>query len=184
MAIAAHPARAPACERCIGNEMYELVCVFCPAHMLKRALQRVVRQCFSNTKDPMNSMPIWHPGLCLFNPELDAQHITLLVLGSGLVDAIQTKPESDQHCLDLLRDIATLTRKHHALEEGLLEMNGCPTCLKVKELHARVSGMLAGMIEDIVQARVDRCALVQNITDWMRCHLNQSDMAVRRYLRV
>ena len=130
----------------------------------------------------MNDMPHWHSGLCLFNPELDAQHITLLVLGAGLVDAIENTPEAGQHCLDLLQDIATLTCKHHALEESLLEKSGCPSCDNIKAVHAKADAMLAGLVDDFVQDRVDRHALVQNLTDWMRCHLTQSDMAVRQYL--
>jgi hemerythrin-like metal-binding protein len=131
----------------------------------------------------MQAMPTWHPGICLFNPELDAQHISLLVLGSAPVDVLETTPEAAAHCMDLLQDIATLPGKHHALEEALLEKNGCPNYADIRAVHARSCAMLAGMIEDVAECRVDRPALLQHMKDWMRCHMNQSDMAVRQYLR-
>ena len=93
-------------------------------------------------------MPTWHPGICLFNPELDAQQVSLLVLGLALVEVVDTTPQADMHCLDLLQDIATLTGKHHALEEALLEKNGCPSCADIKAAHASTCDMFAGLIED------------------------------------
>ena len=139
---------------------------------------------FWNTKGQMNStLPIWHPGLSLFNPELDAQHITLLELGNGLVDSVEFFLEADQHCLDLLRDISSLTSRHQAIEEALLEKNCCPMYVDIKAEHAKTNAMFASLIEDAVNSRIEHVALVKNMTNWVRCHLTQSDMAVRQYLR-
>lgn len=67
----------------------------------------------------MNStLPTWHTGLSLFNPKLDDQQITLLVLVNGLVDSVEFSPKAEQHSLHLLRDISSLTFRHQAIEKA------------------------------------------------------------------
>lgn len=54
----------------------------------------------------------------------------------------------------------------------------------IKAEHAKTNVMFAGLIEDAVNSRIERVALGKVMTNWIRCHLTQSDMAVKQYLRV
>ena len=102
---------------------------------------------FRNTKGQMNStLTIWHPGLSLFNAELDAQHITLFVLVTRLVDSVEFSPKTDKHCLGLQRDISSLTCSHQTIEEALLEKNRCLMYVDIKAEHAKTNVMFAGLM--------------------------------------
>jgi len=131
----------------------------------------------------MNSIPIWHPGFCVLNPELDAQHILLLELGRELLHAIAFQSNSDESQLMLLRDIAGVARQHHAQEEEVLAANACPTLASIAAVHAAAQEMLDGMIADVQQKGADLDAVAEQISDWMHIHIHETDMPVRAFFR-
>lgn len=82
--------------------------------------------------------------------------------------------------LGLLREISSLTSKHQEIEGALLEKNRCLMYVDIKAEHDKTNVMFAGLIEDAVNSRIERVALGKVMTNWIRCHLTQSDMAVRQ----
>jgi hemerythrin-like metal-binding protein len=131
----------------------------------------------------MNSIPIWHPGFCVRNPELDAQHIVLLELGRELLRVIELVSNGDEHLLVLLRDIAEVARQHHEDEDEVLAANACPTRTSIAAAHAAAQEMLDGMIADVLQKSADLGVIAQQISGWMHIHIHETDMPVRAFLR-
>ena len=131
----------------------------------------------------MNSIPIWHTDLCVRNPELDAQHITLMEICRELLCAIEVRPNCPEPVLVLLRDIAAVTRQHHKMEEAVLKANDCPTLTAIAVAHSEAQSMLDGMVTDAMQQSADTEVMVRKIADWTNCHLYETDMPVRAFLR-
>jgi hemerythrin-like metal-binding protein len=131
----------------------------------------------------MNSIPIWHTDLCVRNPELDAQHITLMEICRELLCAIEFRPNCPEPVLVLLRDIAAVTRQHHKMEEAVLKANDCPTLMAIAVAHSEAQSMLDGMVAEAMQQSADHEVMVRKIADWNHSHLYETDLPVRAFLR-
>lgn len=132
----------------------------------------------------MNTIPIWTSDLCVRNPILDAQHIILLEIGRELLRAIECSSDSDEHLVVLLRDIATLTRRHHVMEEAVLEANGCTTIDSIASAHSAAQAVLERTIADVHHGDAEPGVLARQISDWMYVHIYDTDMPVRAFLRM
>lgn len=131
----------------------------------------------------MNSIPIWHSDLCVHNPVLDSQHITLLEICRELLRVIEAQPNCTEPILVLLRDIAAVTRQHHEMEESILMANDCPTMTTIAAAHSEAQVLLDGMVADVVQQCADLGLMGQKIVDWTNYHLYEMDMPVRAFLK-
>jgi hemerythrin-like metal-binding protein len=132
----------------------------------------------------MHTLPIWTSDLCVRNPALDAQHIILLEIGRELLRAIECSSNCEEHLLVLLRDIAAVTRRHHVMEEAVLEANGCPTIDSIASAHSAAQAMLERTIADVHHGDADPSVLALQISDWMYVHIHETDMPVREFLRM
>jgi hemerythrin len=140
------------------------------------------RKVRSPAQNSMNSIPIWHSGLCVRNPPLDAQHIIILELGRELLRVLELQPICEESVLVLLCDIAGVAHKHHVMEEEFLKANACPTLKSIVTAHSAVQDMLDGMIADVRQQSADLGALARQISAWMHVHIYETDMPVRAFL--
>jgi hemerythrin-like metal-binding protein len=131
----------------------------------------------------MIPLPAWHSDLCVRNPELDAQHITLIEICRELIFVAEFQPNCAELMLVLIQDIAGLTRQHHEMEETILKANGCPTLEAIAAAHLVAQAMIKGLVEDVSQQCVDHGAMVRRITDWTHDHFYVIDMPVRAFLK-
>ena len=131
----------------------------------------------------MKSIPVWHVGLSVRNPDLDVQHITILETCRDLVASAATQPRCPERVLALLQDVAALVRHHHAFEEGVLESHGCPTLAEVVDHHKSVQAMLDSLVRDADHQSTDFECLSHSITEWAWSHLHERDMPLKAYLK-
>ena len=132
----------------------------------------------------MTIIPTWSPALSVRNPEVDAQHITLLELGRQLLDALaQPHDDSGERVRDLLRDIVTLSLQHDALEERLLVENGAENLSEHRASHSTIHAGLAALQAQAAEGTLNRNNLAQFITDWMGHHLSETDLPAKKYFK-
>jgi hemerythrin-like metal-binding protein len=131
----------------------------------------------------MKFIPIWHPGLSVLNPQLDAQHITLIEVGHELVRVNDSRRGTDEQIAHLLKDLSSILIAHHALEEAVLEKNDCPSLCEIKTFHLASRAMLNKLIEDARDHSIDRLGLPDKVAEWMTIHLIDTDMPVKKYLK-
>ncbi len=117
------------------------------------------------------------------NAKLDEQHITLLELGRDLMRLLETKASTDIQIHGALEDIDRLSRLHDALEESILEANGCPTLSGHKAVHLTARNQLANLLADVSHGVVDKAALSGLVADWMAHHISENDLPVKDYLK-
>lgn len=117
------------------------------------------------------------------NAKLDEQHITLLELGRDLMRLLETKAPTNVQIHGVLEDIVKLTRVHDALEEKILEANGCPTLAEHKAVHLSARNHLTNLLSDVSRNHLDKAVLVQLISDWMDHHIHENDLPVKGYLK-
>jgi hemerythrin len=146
-----------------------------PDQYLKHAMQ----------PQPHRVKPIsqWSPNLSVGNAKLDEQHITLLELGRDLLRLLETNNTTNDQVHGTLEDIVRLSRLHDALEESILEANGCPALAEHKAEHLAARSQLATLLADVSRAAIDKPVLVGLIADWMGHHISENDLPVKDYLR-
>ncbi|WP_296495427.1 hemerythrin domain-containing protein [Rhodoferax sp.] len=128
-------------------------------------------------------IPKWSPKLSVGNAKLDEQHITLLELGQDLLRVLDTKTATVVQIHGALEDIVKLSRLHDALEESVLEANGCPTLAEHKVVHQSAQTQLATLLSDVARGIVDRPVLSGLIADWMGHHISENDLPVKDYMK-
>jgi hemerythrin len=72
---------------------------------------------------------------------------------------------------------------HDALEESVLEENGCPTLAQHKATHEVARTKLASLIADAANNRIDRAALTREIADWREHHIRENDLPVKQFMK-
>ena len=117
------------------------------------------------------------------NAKLDEQHITLLELGRDLMRLLEAKASTKVQIHGALEDIDRLSRLHDALEEKILEANGCPTLEEHKAVHLTARNQLANLLADVSHGVVDQAALSGLVADWMAHHISENDLPVKDYLK-
>lgn len=132
---------------------------------------------------PDTPVPQWSSSLSVGNAKLDEQHITLLELGRELLRLLETKTSTGVQMHGALEDILRLSRLHDALEEMILEANGCPTLAQHKAEHQTARAQLANLLADVSRSAADRAALGRLIADWMAHHISENDLPVKEYLK-
>jgi len=128
-------------------------------------------------------VPQWSSGLSVGNAKLDEQHITLLELGRDLMRLLDTDPAIKDQIHGALEDIVRLSRLHDALEEKILEANGCPSLSEHKVVHLTARNQLANLLSDVSHGVVDKAVLSRLIADWMDHHIGENDLPVKDYLK-
>lgn len=128
-------------------------------------------------------IPKWSASLSVGNAKLDEQHITLLELGRDLMRLLETDSTTQHQIHGALEDIARQSRLHDALEESILEANGCPTLAEHKQVHQTAQDQLATLLADVARNTVDRPVLSGVIADWMGHHISENDLPVKDYLK-
>ncbi len=149
--------------------------------MLRRSSTKLAEKIPNATSGPQ--IPVWTPYLSVGNAKLDEQHITLLVLGQNLLRLLQMDQLRNDEIQDLLNDIAGLVAMHDALEESVLEENGCPTLAEHKATHEVSRAKLAGLISDASNNSLDKTVLAREIADWKEHHIRENDMPVKQYMK-
>lgn len=130
-----------------------------------------------------NPIPQWSSSLSVGNAKLDEQHITLLELGRDLMRLLEADGSTDVQIHGALEDIVRLSRLHDALEEKILETNGCPTLSEHQVVHQTARNQLANLLSDVSRSVVDRAVLSGLIADWMRHHISENDLPVKDYMK-
>lgn len=128
-------------------------------------------------------IPKWSPELSVGNAKLDEQHITLLELGRDLMRLLETDSATQQQIHGALEDIARQSRLHDAMEESILEANGCPTLAEHKAVHQAARSQLANLLADVARNTVNRPVLSGVIADWMGHHISENDLPVKDYMK-
>lgn len=128
-------------------------------------------------------IPKWSASLSVGNAKLDEQHITLLELGRDLMRLLDNAPSTYPQIHGALEDMVRLSRLHDALEESILEDNGCPSLSEHKAVHQAAQTQLANVLSDVSHGDVDRAALNGLIADWMGHHISENDLPVKDYLK-
>lgn len=131
----------------------------------------------------VNPIPKWSPQMSVGNAKLDEQHITLLELGRDLMRLLDTGATTEAQIHGALDDIVRQSRLHDALEESILEANGCPTLAEHKLVHQTARTQLATLLSDVARGTVDRPALSGIIADWMGHHISENDLPVKDYMK-
>jgi hemerythrin-like metal-binding protein len=131
----------------------------------------------------VNPIPKWSPQMSVGNAKLDEQHITLLELGRDLMRLLDTGATTEAQIHGALDDIVRQSRLHDALEESILEANGCPTLAEHKRVHQTARTQLATLLSDVARGTVDRPALSGIIADWMGHHISENDLPVKNYMK-
>jgi hemerythrin-like metal-binding protein len=131
----------------------------------------------------VNPIPHWSSSLSVGNAKLDEQHITLLELGRDLMRLLDTESTTEVQIHGALEDIVRLSRLHDALEESILETNGCPTLSEHKAVHQAARTQLATLLSDASRSTVDRAVLSGLIVDWMDHHISENDLPVKDYMK-
>jgi hemerythrin-like metal-binding protein len=149
--------------------------------MLRRSSTKAAEKATGATSGPQ--IPIWTPYLSVGNAKLDEQHITLLVLGQNLLRLLQMDRLRNDQILCLLNDIAGLVSAHDALEESVLEENGCPTLAEHKATHEVSRAKLASLISDASNESLNRADLAREIADWKEHHIRETDLPVKQYMK-
>ena len=121
--------------------------------------------------------------MCVFNPELDAQHIMLLEFGREAIRTIENSPLSCEPLLVLLWDIAAVTRYHHEMEEAVLKANSCPTLPDIAVAHRAAQAKLDKMVSNVVHKSGDLAVFGSQVSEWMHTHIYETDLPVRDFLR-
>ena len=133
--------------------------------------------------NPRKPIPKWSARLSVGNAKLDEQHITLLELGRDLMRLLEAKASTKVQIHGALEDIVRLSRLHDALEETILEANGCPTLAEHKAVHLTARNQLASLLADVSHGVVDKAVLSGLVADWMAHHISENDMPVKDYLK-
>lgn len=128
-------------------------------------------------------IPKWSASLSVGNAKLDEQHITLLELGRDLMRLLANETTTHRQIHGALEDIAKLSQLHDALEESILEANGCPTLAEHKVVHQTAREQLAILLADVARDTVDKPALNSLIADWMGHHISENDLPVKDYMK-
>lgn len=128
-------------------------------------------------------VPQWSSSMSVGNAKLDEQHITLLELGRDLMRLLENDASSDVQIHGTLEDIVRLSRLHDALEEKILEANGCPSLSEHKVAHQTARTQLANLLSDASRSVVDRALLSRLIADWMGHHIGENDLPVKDYMK-
>jgi hemerythrin-like metal-binding protein len=149
--------------------------------VLRRSSTKSVEKMPGATSGPQ--IPIWTPYLSVGNAKLDEQHITLLVLGQNLLRLLEMDRLRNEQIQCLLNDIAGLVGVHDALEESVLEENGCPTLAEHKATHEVSRAKLAGLISDASNNSLDKADLAREIADWKEHHIRENDLPVKQYMK-
>jgi hemerythrin-like metal-binding protein len=117
------------------------------------------------------------------NAKLDEQHITLLELGRDLMRLLESNTATPHQIHGALEDIVRQSKLHDALEESILEANGCPTLAEHKRVHQAARSQLATLLADVARSTIDRPVLSGLIADWMGHHISENDLPVKDYLK-
>jgi hemerythrin-like metal-binding protein len=133
---------------------------------------------------PGASAPVWTPKLSVGNAKLDEQHITLLVLGQHVLRRLEMPQFQLDQIHSALEDIIGLCREHDALEERVLEKNGCPTLYEHKLAHAHARTRLVSLLNSALHDSTDMSVLAHEIADWRDCHICRNDLPVKQYMRM
>jgi hemerythrin-like metal-binding protein len=149
--------------------------------MLRRSSTKSAENAPGATSGPR--IPLWTPYLSVGNAKLDEQHITLLVLGQNLLRLLEMDRLRKDQIQCLLKDIAGLVSVHDALEESVLEENGCPTLAQHKATHEVARAKLASLIADAANNRIDRADLTREIADWREHHIRENDLPVKQFMK-
>lgn len=138
----------------------------------------------THRKTPDTPIPVWEPSLSVRNAKLDEQHITLLELGTYLLSLIETHPSSNEQIHVVLKDIVGLSREHDAIEEDVLEENGCPSLAEHKMAHETARAELNDLLHDASHNIVDKAVLTRVITEWRSNHISEYDLLVKEYMKM
>jgi len=138
----------------------------------------------THRKTPDTPIPVWEPSLSVRNAKLDEQHITLLALGTYLIILIETHPSSNEQIRVVLKDIVSLSREHDAIEEDVLEENGCPSLAEHKMAHETARPELNDLLHDASHNFVDKAVLTRVITEWRSNHISEYDLPVKEYMKM
>lgn len=128
-------------------------------------------------------IPQWSSNLSVGNAKLDEQHITLLELGRDLMRLLETDAATNVQIHGALEDIVRLSRLHDALEEKILEANGCPTLSEHKKTHQTARTQLTNLLADASHTAMNRAVLSRSIADWMGHHISENDLPVKEYMK-
>lgn len=131
---------------------------------------------------PGKPIPQWSPSLSVGHAKLDEQHITLLELGRDLMRLLTSDASSDVQIQGALEDIIRLSRSHDALEESILDANGCPTLAEHKLVHQTARTQLVTLL-DVSHRPLDRGVISGLIADWMGHHISENDLPVKDYMK-
>lgn len=138
----------------------------------------------SHRLKPNTQIPVWVSSLSVGNAKLDEQHITLLELGRNLLGMLETVQSRNDQIHSMLEDIVGLSRKHEALEEKVLEENGCPTLSEHKLAHEVARARLTDSLSDASRNIIDKAVLTRVIIDWMCHHISEDVLPVKEYMKM
>ena len=131
----------------------------------------------------MPNSPTWSDNLSVGNAHIDAQHKQLITLCARAAEcASATSHDARKEFHAILNDLATLTDKHFANEEGLLLKNGSPNLEAHRAEHDVYREMVVNLLIDGMAGLPDRAKLYEVATEYLMQHMLQMDLADKAYL--
>ncbi|MEN9903557.1 MAG: hypothetical protein RLZZ555_122 [Pseudomonadota bacterium] len=129
------------------------------------------------------NIPDWSSKLSVGNPQIDAQHRQLIVLGQQVLELLGASQPDARRFHQLLNDVTDAVRRHFETEEAVLQANHCPLLAEHRALHDQYTEDLTGLLYDGTNGVVHEEELARLIHDLVTVHLLEKDLPLKAYLK-
>jgi hemerythrin len=129
------------------------------------------------------SIPDWSPELSVGNPQIDAQHRQLVVLGQQAMELLDAPQAGAVRFHQLLNDITDAVRRHFETEEAVLRSNNCPQLDAHRALHDQYLERLTELLFEGTNGDFDRMGLARLIHQLVAEHVVREDLPLKAYMQ-
>jgi hemerythrin-like metal-binding protein len=129
------------------------------------------------------SIPDWSPEFSVGNPQIDAQHQQLTVLGQQALALLQLAQADARRFHQLLNDITDAVRLHFKTEETVLQANHYPLLREHRAQHDQFIEQLTSLLYDGTNGEVHEAELARLAYDLVVRHMVEEDLPLKAYMQ-
>ncbi|MBI4797186.1 MAG: hemerythrin family protein [Desulfarculus sp.] len=125
----------------------------------------------------------WQPEFSVGIPSIDQQHQQLVKMINELYTAMHGG-QGQAALGKVLNGLAQYCVSHFANEERLMTQHGYPDLAAHKEIHAKMTAKVNGLMQDLKSGKAQMSLSVATfLKDWLTKHIQQTDMKYSPFLK-
>lgn len=129
------------------------------------------------------SIPDWSSELSVGNPQIDAQHRQLILLGQQAMELLHAPQPDARRFHQLLNDITDAVRLHFETEEAVLQANHYPLLGEHRAHHDRYIEQLTELLYDGTNGARNEAELARLTYELVVQHVVEEDLPLKAYMQ-